>query len=59
VIGDNMLDHPTTLLRRNLPDMKQANSDLANLITQMAAAGPNMVAGTSPGRLPDTPRYSC
>lgn len=39
--------YPTTLLRRHLPDMTQTNRELADLITQMAATGPNMTAGTS------------
>lgn len=39
--------YPTTLLRRHLPDMAQTNRELAGLISQMAATGPNMTDGTS------------
>lgn len=39
--------YPTTLLRRHLPDMAQTNQQLAALIAELAATGPNMTAGTS------------
>jgi uncharacterized protein (TIGR02466 family) len=39
--------YPTTLLRRHLPDMAETNRQLAGIIAELAATGPNMIAGTS------------
>jgi uncharacterized protein (TIGR02466 family) len=39
--------YPTTLFRRHLPDMTETNRQLAGLIAEIAATGPNKAAGTS------------
>ena len=39
--------YPTTLLRRHLPKMEETNRQLAGIIAELAATGPNMTAGTS------------
>ena len=39
--------YPTTLMRRHLPNMDEANRQLAGIIAELAATGPNMTAGTS------------
>jgi uncharacterized protein (TIGR02466 family) len=39
--------YPTSLMRRHLPNMEEVNRQLAGIIAELAATGPNMVAGTS------------